>query len=162
MTCSLSDCYVASGAWGEGVRVSADQPGVDADVLRDREMAKPQPTTPREFRCSECGARCTRLTSVGAFEALAGLVGAIVNVDFDAVLELVECACTLLAPVFEVCDGLRVVRASSVCVESSAKGGDWWASTRVGSRLGPPHTPRSEWWVVSLLVVRYEFRVDFN
>jgi hypothetical protein len=44
------------------VRVSADQPGVDAEVLRDREMAKPQPTTSREFRCPECGARCTRLT----------------------------------------------------------------------------------------------------
>jgi hypothetical protein len=44
------------------VRVSADDLGVDLDVLRDRETSRPKPTTPREFRCEECGARCTRLT----------------------------------------------------------------------------------------------------
>ena len=50
------------------VRVSADDLVVDADVLRDREYQKPEPTTPREFRCPECGYRCTRLTD-GVSEA---------------------------------------------------------------------------------------------
>jgi len=42
--------------------VSADQLGITADELRYRERSKPKPTTSREFRCSESGARCTRLT----------------------------------------------------------------------------------------------------
>ena len=48
--------------------MSADQLGITADVLRSRETAKPQVRTSREFRCPECGARCTRLTD-GVSEA---------------------------------------------------------------------------------------------
>ena len=40
--------------------MSADRFGITTDELRYRERAKPKPTTPREFRCDECGARCTR------------------------------------------------------------------------------------------------------
>lgn len=42
--------------------MSADQFGITPDELRKREHQKPKPTKSREFQCSECGARCTRLT----------------------------------------------------------------------------------------------------
>lgn len=49
--------------------MSADRLGITADELRYRERAKPKPATPREFRCDECGARCTRtLRGREAFE----------------------------------------------------------------------------------------------
>ncbi|WP_257299593.1 hypothetical protein [Haloarchaeobius sp. FL176] len=40
--------------------MSADRFGITTDELRYRKRAKPKPTTAREFRCDECGARCTR------------------------------------------------------------------------------------------------------
>ncbi|WP_440990640.1 hypothetical protein [Haloarchaeobius baliensis] len=39
--------------------------GISLDELRARERSNPGPTTSREFRCDECGARCTRLTEGG-------------------------------------------------------------------------------------------------
>jgi hypothetical protein len=44
------------------VAVSADDLAVDFEVLRRRENANPEPTTSREDRCDECGARITILT----------------------------------------------------------------------------------------------------
>ncbi|WP_254861721.1 hypothetical protein [Halovivax gelatinilyticus] len=36
---------------------------IDADELRRRIHLPPKPSKPSEFRCNECGCRCTRLTN---------------------------------------------------------------------------------------------------
>jgi hypothetical protein len=35
---------------------------IDVETLRRRENANPEPQSPREFECEECGARCTLTT----------------------------------------------------------------------------------------------------
>ncbi|MFC3960351.1 hypothetical protein ACFOUR_18520, partial [Halovivax cerinus] len=43
------------------VCVSVDLSDIDPEIFRKRVFVAPSPTTDREFRCGECGARCTLL-----------------------------------------------------------------------------------------------------
>lgn len=53
---------MGSGVVGVSRRSRTLLDGITIEEFRRRANTPPEPTGTREFRCSECGARCTRMT----------------------------------------------------------------------------------------------------